>query len=73
MYKELTQKDIDALEREKGNSIKERNILKILENIGTIFTGTYLHHKEVSKETIFERSIADRAKSRKQRLDNYQK
>ena len=69
MYKELIQKDIDALEREKSNSIKKKNILKILENIGTIFTDTYFHHKEVSKETIFERSIADRVKSRKQRLD----
>ena len=50
LYKELIQKDIDVLEREKSNSIKKHNILKILENIGTIFTGTYLHYGEVPKK-----------------------
>ena len=50
MYKELIQKDIDALEREKSNSIKKNNILKILKNIGAIFTGTYLHYGEVPKK-----------------------
>ena len=69
MYKELIQKDIDALEREKSNSIKKYNILKILENIGAIFTGAYLHYEEVPKETRFERNIAERVKSRRQRLD----
>ena len=67
--KELMQKDIDALEREKSNSIKKNNILKILENIGAIFTGAYLHYGEVPKETRFERNIAERVKSRRQRLD----
>ena len=69
LYKELIQKDIDALEREKSNSIKKNNILKILENIGAIFTGAYLHYEEVPKETRFERNIAERVKSRRQRLD----
>ena len=69
MYKELIQKDIDALEREKSNSIKKHNILKILKNIGAIFTGAYLHYGDVPKETIFERNIAERIKSRRQRLD----
>ena len=50
LYKELIQKDIDALEREKSNSIKIYNILKFLENIGAIFTGTYLHYGEVPKK-----------------------
>ena len=54
------QKDIDALEREKSNSIKKNNILKTLENIGAIFTGPYLHRREVPKETRFERNIAER-------------
>ena len=65
----MTQKDIEALEREKSNSIKKNNILKILENIGAIFTGAYLHYEEVPKETRFERNIAERVKSRRQRLD----
>ena len=48
--KELMQKDIDALEREKSNSIKKNNILKILEDISAIFTGDYLHYREVPKK-----------------------
>ena len=43
LYKELIQKDIDALKREKSNSIKKNNILEILKNIDAIFTGPYLH------------------------------
>ena len=50
LYKELIQKDIDALERGKSNSIKKHNILKILENLGVIFTGAYLHYREVPKK-----------------------
>ena len=33
LYKELVQKDFDALERERSNSTKKKNILKIFENI----------------------------------------
>ena len=69
MYKELIQKDIDALEREKSNSIKKNNILKILENIGAIFTGAYLHYGEVPEKTIAEINIAEGVKLRRQRLD----
>ena len=64
----MIQKDLDALKREK-NSTKKNNILKILENINAIFTGTCLHYGKLPKETNFERSIADRIKSRKERLD----
>ena len=59
----------DALTREKSNSIKTHNIFDILDIVGAIFTGTYLHYKEVPKETEYERSIAERAKLRRQRLD----
>ena len=69
LFKELIQRDIDPIEREKSNNIKKNNILKILENINAIFTGTYLHYGELFKETKFERSIADRVKLRKQKLD----
>ena len=65
----MIQKDIDALEREKSNSIKKNNILKTLENIDAIFTGTYLHYRELPKKTIFGRNIAEGVKLRKQRLD----
>ena len=64
LYKKLIQKDIDALEREKSNSIKKYNILKILENIGA-----YLHYGEVPKKTIVERNITEGVKLRRQRLD----
>ena len=50
LYKGLIKKDIDTLEREKSNNIKKNNILKILENINAIFTGTYLHYGELPKK-----------------------
>ena len=43
--------------------------MEILKNIDAIFTGTYLHYKDLPKETKFESSIADRVKLRKQILD----
>ena len=67
LYNELIQQDTDALKREKSNNIKKNNILKILESIGAIFTGNYLHYGELFKETKFERSIADRVKLRKKK------
>ena len=70
LYKELMQKDNDALEGEKGNDIRKYNILKILNNVGSIFTtDTYLHCKDVPKETEFERSLTERIKLRKERFD----
>ena len=68
VQKELIQKDIDALEREKSNSIKKNNISKILENIDGIFTGTYLHYGEVHKGTTVERNIAENAKLKRRRV-----
>ena len=41
----------------------------ILKNVGSIFTGAYLHYKRVPKETMFERSIAERTKLSRGRLD----
>ena len=69
MYKELIQKDTDVIEREKSNSIMKNNILKILENIDAIFTGTNLHYRELPKKTIVEINITEGVKLRKQRLD----
>ena len=37
LYKEFIQKDIDELEREKSNSIKKNNVLKILKNRCNIY------------------------------------
>ena len=38
-------------------------------NIGEIFTGAYLHYKETPKETMFESSIVERLKSRKEKAN----
>ena len=68
-YKELIQKNIDALEREKSDDIRKYNILNIVNNVGSIFTDTYLHYKDVPKAKMFERSIAERTKLRRGRFD----
>ena len=68
-YNELIQKDVDTLEREKSDGFEKYNILNILKNVDSVFTGAYLHYKNVSKETMFERSIAERTKLRRGRLD----
>ena len=60
MYNKLIQK---AIEREKCNGFEKYNILNILDNVGSIFTGAYLHCKNVPKETI-TKSIAERTKLR---------
>ena len=43
--------------------------MEILENIGTIFTNTYLHYKEVPKKTIVEKNISENVKLRRRRID----
>ena len=69
MYNESIQTDNDALERKKCDELKKYNILNILKNVGSIFTGTYLHYKRVPKETMFEISIAERTTLSRGRLD----
>ena len=72
LYKKLLQKGSDALEREKSNNIK-KHILDILNNIGTIFTGAYMHCGDVPKETKFERTIVERLKLRKEKIAQIEK
>ena len=69
MYNKLIQNDIDILEKSKSNKPEKYNILNILENVGAIFTSVYFNYKDVPKETMFERSIAEKIKLRKGRLD----
>ena len=73
MHNELIQKDIDTLEKLKSNKPEKYNTLNILENVGTIFTGAYLHYNDVPKEKVFERNTANRIKSRKGRLDDIER
>ena len=47
--------------------------MNIFKNVGSIFTGAYLHYKNVPKETIFERSIADRIKLRNERSNEIER
>ena len=60
LYNELIQGDVDALEGEEINDTRKYNIFNILNNVGSIFTDTYLYCKNVPKETMFERRIAER-------------
>ena len=39
--------------------------MNILNHVGAIFTGTYLHYKDVPKEILYEKSIAERIKQKK--------
>ena len=68
LYNELIQRDIDALEREKIYDIRKYNIVNILKNVDSIFTGAYLQYKTVPKETLFEKRISERTKLRRGRL-----
>ena len=56
-------------QKEKTKDTKKYNILNILKNVSSIFTGIYLYYKNVSKEAMFERRIAERIKLRKERFD----
>ena len=75
LYNEMIQKDSDALEREKIDKnneiggIRKHNILNILNNVGSIFNGAYLHYKNVPKETMIKKRIAERKKLRRGRSD----
>ena len=81
LYNELIQKDIDVLEREKIDEtgkkdigdIKKHNILSILNNLSSIFTVTYLHYKNMPKETIIARSITERTKLGRGRSDEIER
>ena len=42
--------------------------MNIINNISTIFGNIYFHYKDVPKGTEYERSIAERAKLKRQRL-----
>ena len=69
MYEESIQKEINALKDEKSNNVKKHKILNILENVVSVFfADTYSHKKEVHKETIFERRLAERSKLKKTKV-----
>ena len=68
LYSDLIAPDITKLENMKGKGKNKRHkILEVLENLKSVFTGTYLHYKDVPSE--LEESIAERTKLRRQRSD----
>ena len=68
LYSDMIAPDITKLENVKGKGKNKRHkILEVLENLKSVFTGTYLHYKDVPSE--LEESIAERTKLRRQRSD----
>ena len=60
--------DINRLKNAKGKGKNKRHkIFEVLENLQSVFTGTYLHYKDVPSES--EESIAERTKLKRQRSD----
>ena len=59
LYSDLITPDITELEKTKGKGKNRRyNILKVLNNLGSVFTGVYRHYKDAPSE--LEESIAER-------------
>ena len=75
LYNDLIEPDFDALTHTKGKSKNKRNnILNILNNIElSLFDSVYVHYKDVPKKREYEKSIAEREKLRRQRLDEVKK
>ena len=71
MYKNLIKPKVDKLTSAKGRGKDKRdNILSILENIElSIFDGYYYHCFDNLKPKTTEKSIAERAKLRRRRLN----
>ena len=68
LYYDLKTPDITRLKNPKSKGRNKRHkILEVLENLESVFTGTYLHYKDVPSES--EESIAERTKLRRQRSD----
>ena len=61
--------DIAAIEKSKSKSKDKReNILNVLKNLESNFTSFYLHKKNVSEETMFQKSIKKGIKLRRGRF-----
>ena len=70
LHSGLMAPDITVLKNMKGKSKNKRyNILNVLINLRSVFTGVYLHNKDVSSELELEseESIVERTKLRRQR------
>ena len=72
MYSDLITPDINELKNAKGKSKNKRNkILDILENLESVFTGTYLHQGNVNGERIESiKGRLDEIKIKEQGINN---
>ena len=68
LYSDLITPDITELQNTKSKGKNKRhNILKVLINLKSVFTGIYLQYKDVPSES--EESITERTKLNRQRSD----
>ena len=68
LYSDLITPEITELENTKGKGKNKRyNILNVLKNLESVFTGNYFRYKEAPSES--EESIMERTKLRRQRSD----
>ena len=68
LYSDLIAPEITELEKSKAKAKdKKSNILNVLKNLQSVFTGVYLNYSDKPPES--EESIAERTKLRRQRSD----
>ena len=58
----MDQKKKKLMKKKQIDGIRKYNILNILKNVSPVFTGLYLHYKNVPKETMSAKGIAERTK-----------
>ena len=77
LYDDLIKRDIDAIEKGKGKGKDKReNILNVLRNLKSVFTGIYVYYNNAPKsesELKPEKIISERTKLRRQRPDKIAK
>ena len=72
LYSDLITPDITALEKSKSKGKDRRNnILNVLKNLESVFTGVYLNYSDKPSES--EESIVERTKLRRQRSNEIAK
>ena len=66
LYSDLIAPDIIELEKTKGKAKEKRyNILNVLKNSKSVFTGSYFHYKDMPSES--EETIVEKTKLRRQK------
>ena len=71
LYSDLIIPDTAALRKSKSKSKDRRNVLNVLKNLESVFTGVYLNYSDKPSES--EESIVERTKLRRQRSNEIAK